>query len=211
MDDGFQHRYLHRNLDIVVLDSRKDLSRTPMIPAGERRELMSAIKRAHLVALSRSDEDSGWWKNNPDCLARPVIRYRYKIDCVMRLGPDGQRSLATIVKEKLFAFSGIGDHLEFVRQMRDANFPIIGDMRFPDHHQYTAEDLNRVQSSAAERGSGTLLTTEKDAARLSANMKLLNNVLQRFSLFSVGIVVDIVEGREILDSMIDACLSRRAA
>ncbi|MBM2840054.1 MAG: tetraacyldisaccharide 4'-kinase, partial [Bacteroidetes bacterium] len=55
LDDGFQHRFLRRDLDILVLDARKDLSRIPMIPAGERREPLASIKRANVVAFSRTD------------------------------------------------------------------------------------------------------------------------------------------------------------
>jgi tetraacyldisaccharide 4'-kinase len=183
-----------------------------MIPSGERREPVSALLRAHVVALSRSDEDTGWWKRRPEYFSRPLLRYRYKIDRVVRLGDDGQRSTAAaIAKERVFAFSGIGDHEEFVNQTRAAHFNVVGNMGFPDHHTYTADDLARVLSRATEVGAGALLTTEKDTSRLSADLRLLRDLLLRISLFSVGIVVDIVEGREMLNSMVDECLLGRTA
>ncbi len=210
MDDGFQHRSLRRELDIVVLDSRKDLFLTPMIPAGERREPISSVQRARLVALSRTDQDTGWWKTRPGIADKPVVRYRYRIDRMMEVRHGGEQMAGVLEGKKLFLFSGIGDHEGFVRTVSECHRSVVGDMRFPDHHVYSLRDLKGIVRNAEEKGATALLTTEKDVARLSGQGTGFRIILEHFPLFSVGIAVDIVQGRDILHSMIDACLARQA-
>ena len=211
MDDGFQHRSLRRTLDIVVLDSRKDLFLTPMVPAGERREPVSAIKRADVVAMSRADQDTGWWRAKAEIAGIPAVHYRYRLDRVMELHPDGERTAAALEDKKMFLFSGIGDHQGFVCQARETCRHIVGDMRFPDHHSYSPRDLSAIVEKAKDEHASALLTTEKDAVRLSGSPVGLKGILRQIPLFYVGIAVDITQGRDMLYTMIDKCLAQVGA
>ena len=208
MDDGFQHRSIRRELDIVVIDSRKDLFLTPMIPAGERRESLRALGRAQLVALSRSDQDTGWWKEKGEASGIPTIRYCYRIERLREVCPDGERDVDSLDGKNLFLFSGIGDHRDFLRQVKEVYRPVVGELRFPDHHAYSSGDLNSIAAAAKAAGATALLTTEKDAVRLSGNREGIKTILQQFPLFYVGIAIDITQGKEVLHSMIEECLLR---
>jgi tetraacyldisaccharide 4'-kinase len=214
LDDGFQHRYLRRDLDIAVVDARKNLYRTWMIPAGGRREPMSSIRRAQLVAFSRADtvnEGGGWerWLSNQ--YRGPKIHYRYKLDRIVQVGSDVGLSARDLKGKKVMLFSGIGDHQDFVRQMESAGIEVVGDARFPDHHTYSEADLKWVVSRVTQSGADGLLTTEKDYVRLSGNRSTFNSLVQQSQFFYARIVVDIVNGQGILDTLIERCLSGRIA
>ena len=210
MDDGFQHRSLRRTLDIVVLDSRKDLFLTPMIPAGERREPVNAVKRADVVALSHADQDTGWWKAKAEIAGIPAVHYCYKLGRVVELHQDGERTTGALEDKKVFLFSGIGDHQGFLCQVRETCQHIVGDMRFPDHHSYSPRDLSAIVEKAKDEHASALLTTEKDAVRLSGSTVGFKGLLRHIPLFYVGIAVDITRGRDILCNMIDKCLAQGA-
>ncbi|HCV43273.1 MAG TPA: tetraacyldisaccharide 4'-kinase [Bacteroidetes bacterium] len=214
LDDGFQHRYLRRDLDIVVVDARKNLYRTRMIPAGERREPMGSIKRAQLVAFSRADavkEGGGWerWLSNQ--YRGPKINYQYKLDRIVQIGSDMGFVARDLKGKKMMLFSGIGDHQDFVRQMGSAGMEVVGNARFPDHHAYTEADLKWMLSRVVQTGADGLLTTEKDYIRLSGNASLLNRLTGGSQLYYARIVVEIVNGQGILDALIERCLSGKAA
>ena len=213
LDDGFQHRYLRRDLDIVVMDSRKDLFRIPMIPAGERREPVRALRRAQLLAFSRTIQNhapDSWihWLSNE--FRSPGIQYRYQLEKIIRAGADGQLAARDMKGMKLFLFSGIGDHAGFVAHMQWNGMNVAGDMRFPDHHQYSATDISDIKKRALLSGAEALLTTEKDAVRLSGDEGLVKDLMQELSLLYACIAVDITTGQRILDSMIDKCLEGEA-
>jgi tetraacyldisaccharide 4'-kinase len=214
LDDGFQHRYLHRDLDIVVLDSRKDLFRTSMIPAGERREPLGSIRRGQLLALSRVDESSGkdgWLRQLNERFRIPKVSYRHTLDRIRPSGSDGALSAWDLKGRSLLVFSGIVDHQGFVEQMKRAGLDIVADCRFPDHHVYTGKDTSTLLGMATQKGAEAFLTTEKDFVRLSSDAGLFKTLEQRFPLYSAGITVDITQGRELLETMIDKCLRERAS
>ena len=210
LDDGFQHRYLRRDLDCVVIDSRKDLFRVPMIPAGERREPLHALNRAHLLAFSRTDQDhsrNSWVHRLSNEFRSPSIQYRYQLEKIIRMGAEGELSARDLKGTKVFLFSGIGDHGGFVSQMQWNGVNVVGDLGFPDHHQYTTSDISDITGRAMKSGADAFLTTEKDAVRLSDERALVSELMREMSLFYACIVVDITAGQRILDSMIDKCLA----
>ena len=110
----------------------------------------------------------------------------------------------------MFLFSGIGDHGGFVSQMQWNGINVVGDLGFPDHHQYTTSDISDIAGRAMKSGADAFLTTEKDAVRLSDERALVSELMREMSLFYACIVVDITAGQRILDSMIDKCLEREA-
>lgn len=214
LDDGFQHRYIKRNLDIVVLDSRKDVYAIPMIPAGERREPLSAIKRADLVAFSRSDEVSGnsmWLRRLSNEFQGHKIHYQYSLEQILHAGSDIPLPVMELKGTRLFLFSGIGDHAGFVGHMKRSGLDVAGDMMFSDHHTYTRTDLQKILDGVTRTRADALLTTEKDMVRLSGNQALFDEVVRHNPLFYARIIVDIVQGKGMFDSMIDRCLASRVA
>jgi tetraacyldisaccharide 4'-kinase len=150
LDDGFQHRQLARDVDILLL-SRRDL-RDHLLPAGNLREPLRAAERAQVIAIPADESDveieirkRGW--------KAQVWRLRRRIEIPKLDGP-------------VAAFCGIARPDQFFSGIESAGAKLALRTAFPDHHNYTAADLERLVSLASAAGATTLLTTEKDRVRL---------------------------------------------
>ena len=152
LDDGFQHRQLHRDVDILLL-SRADLG-DHLLPAGNLREVLHAAKRADVIAIPADDADveaeirSRGWRAE-------VWRVRRRMEIPPLEGP-------------VAAFCGIARPGQFFAGLEAGGVKIASQVAFPDHHNYSARDLERVASQARAAGATALLTTEKDCVRLGA-------------------------------------------
>jgi tetraacyldisaccharide 4'-kinase len=204
MDDGFQHRYLRRDADILVLDARKDIRRIPLLPAGRRREWISGMRRATLLMFSRCGEEGlpSWSTDFAPRFEETMAGCRFRI--------AGFRSVADGTETRpagsAVAFSGIGDHDEFLRTLREAGVSLAGDRRFPDHHRYTRKELAGVVELAKSLGAGAIITTEKDMVRIESDSAIAGVLLQGPPSMAAKLRVEITEGNDVLESVIDTCL-----
>jgi len=152
LDDGFQHRQLHRDVDILLL-SFEDLS-DHLLPAGNLREALRAAERADVIAIPADEPEVAEWVKSRGWKGT-MWRLRRKMD-VPRI--DG----------RAIAFCGIARPEQFFQGLEAAGVRVAARFAFRDHHCYTASDLERVTSAAQKAGATTLLTTEKDCVRLGA-------------------------------------------
>ena len=150
LDDGFQHRQLHRDVDILLLN-RRDW-RDTLLPAGNLREKLSAVKRADVVAIPADEpeleiglRDSGWQGQ--------IWKLWRRMEIPTMNGPA-------------IAFCGIARPEQFFAGLEAAGVRLTRKISFPDHHQYTEKDLKRLTEIMRSTGATTLLTTDKDHARL---------------------------------------------
>jgi len=208
LDDGFQHRYLRRDLDIIVMDAQRRTAREWFLPAGLRREPMAELRRAGLVAFSRATagsprEDISAWYNGP------VVSYRYRTDGILTLTAAGLVWAGQLRNVQAYAFSGIGDHRSFVNGLRREGITVLGSHRFADHHPYSAGDCAGIAAEARTAGADACFTTEKDAVRLMAAREGLDALLFQVPVFVLRIGVEFIEGEDLVRSMLDACVGRR--
>jgi tetraacyldisaccharide 4'-kinase len=150
LDDGFQHRQLARDVDILLLN-RQDWQ-DALLPAGNLREPLNAIRRASVLGLPAEDPELetalrtwGW--------DGPVWRLRRSMEVPVVSGP-------------VAAFCGIARPEQFFAGLEAAGVSLALRAAFRDHHSYTAQDLNRLAASAHAAGATALITTEKDLLRL---------------------------------------------
>ena len=150
LDDGFQHRQLHRDTDILLLDSND--CKDHLLPAGNLREPLHAMCRANILAIPAGDPEleaklkaSGW--------RGPLWRLHRKMEIPPIDGP-------------VAAFCGIARPNQFFDGLEAAGLHLVSRIAFPDHHRCTATDLGRILSAARGAGAAALLTTEKDRVRL---------------------------------------------
>lgn len=150
LDDGFQHRQLARSLDILLLN-RRDW-RDHLLPAGNLREPRTAIGRADVIALPANDpeleaklERYGW--------TGPVWRLRRDMEVPPVAGP-------------VIAFCGIAHSQQFFAGLEAAGLHLASRVSFADHHPYAAHDIDCLLDAARSVRATTLMTTEKDQARL---------------------------------------------
>jgi tetraacyldisaccharide 4'-kinase len=150
LDDGFQHRQLERDIDILLL-SRRDLRDYPL-PAGNLREPLHVAERAQVIAIPADEPEveaeikARGWK------AR-VWRIRRRMEIPQLDGP-------------ISAFCGIARPDQFFQGLESAGVELVSRTAFADHHNFTAADLARIESAARKTGATAFLTTEKDRVRM---------------------------------------------
>lgn len=145
LDDGFGHRRLHRDADVVLLHpSDRDGG---LLPTGRLREPLSSIRRAHFLVL-REEDDATEPALRRTGLNQPVWRVRRTVSVPPVAGPA-------------VAFCAIAHPREFFRALPA---PLARTFAFPDHHRFRPRELAAIAQAA--RGAAALLTTEKDLVRL---------------------------------------------
>lgn len=156
LDDGFQHRRLARDFDIVML-TPTDV-RDTLLPGGRLREPLSSLARADAVVLSGNLA--------PESIPEYVKR-RWRV----------QRSIfAPTIKDACVAFCGIARPEPFFSQLQQAGLNVVATQPFRDHHAYTAEDIQKLLRLRNLNQASAFVTTEKDAINLGEQLRELGTV-----------------------------------
>lgn len=157
MDDGMQHSRLFKDAHILVVDSKKGFGNGLMLPAGPLREpLQSGLKRADIVQIIGS--------GNAVMLADSTLHIRAHVTPRGDWTPDASRPYV--------AFAGLGHPDKFKATLEDAGLTIAGWHPYPDHYAYQDKDIAFLRAEA-QRHNAVLITTEKDAKRLPADMDVM--------------------------------------
>jgi tetraacyldisaccharide-1-P 4'-kinase len=167
LDDGFQHRQLARDYDIVLIDSTRPLRQQALLPAGSLREPVSAVKRADMVIFTRTNHAPGAAWAMQHLPQFPVFPAKTKLIGFRRVGGEKEAVLsAAQAVGPFFAFCGIGNPEGFFDDLAEWRVPIVGHMSFRDHHRYTAIDVSKIERFAARVTAKAFVTTEKDEQNL---------------------------------------------
>jgi tetraacyldisaccharide 4'-kinase len=164
MDDGFQNAGLAKDLSVLVVDGRRGIGNGKVIPAGPLRAPLEAqlAKAQALLVVG----EAGW-------SARGVIAAAQAAGPPLltgRLVPD-PAAVAALAGARVLAFAGIADPDKFFATLRDAGIAVVAARRFADHHRFSATEANDLVVEA-ERSGLTLVTTEKDLARMTGDPAL---------------------------------------
>jgi tetraacyldisaccharide 4'-kinase len=174
LDDGFQHRRLARELDLVLLDARRPLGNGHLLPRGPLREAPSALRRADALILTRSDRGGGRPFHVPGTERIPVFRARHR-PALRRIVPAGRplgeaeagpSASSPLEGRRIFLFSGLAHNADVLRTVRALGGRTVGTADFPDHHVFSDADRAAILRDARQAEADLLATTEKDAVRL---------------------------------------------
>lgn len=155
LDDGFQHRKLGRTLDLAVV-TLADV-RDHLLPAGNLREPLRALERADVVIL-REEEAAE--------LEATLARFTGAATWVLRR----KLALPAGASSPAFAFAAVARPRDFFANLGVAGQRLTGELAFPDHHRYTLRDCARLCAAARAAGANGLVTTAKDAVKLTPEM-----------------------------------------
>jgi tetraacyldisaccharide 4'-kinase len=170
LDDGFQQRRLLKDVEIVCLDARMPWGPGGLLPRGTLREPPSALRRADLLLLTRGDggrslaglvEEIRQHAGPAPCLAA-----EYVAEGVEELGSGLRHPVEALRGRGVLAFAGIAAPERLAETLLTHGALVRDLIAFPDHHAYTARDLDAVGRRARTVGAGLVVTTEKDAVRL---------------------------------------------
>jgi tetraacyldisaccharide 4'-kinase len=168
LDDGFQHLQLARDVNIVLVDATNPFGGGYLLPAGRLREPRTALGRADIIVITRSDYTPALEAKIRLYTAAPIFHACARLDSILSVNADGSVGPQTNLKnEKLFAFSGIGNGPAFVNDLRNWGYSIVGSKYFPDHHRYSQRDANAIEAEARGTGATALICTEKDKYNLA--------------------------------------------
>ncbi|MCA1376941.1 MULTISPECIES: tetraacyldisaccharide 4'-kinase [unclassified Bradyrhizobium] len=157
MDDGFQNPRLFKDASLIVIDGERGLGNGAVFPAGPLRAPLA-------VQLARTDALVLIGDGNAANDVAAEIAKRNKPELRARLMPDAA-SLAQLLGKRVFAFAGIGDPERFFRTLRASGIDVVRTRAFADHHMFSEGEIAAL-AAEAQREQLTLVTTEKDLARL---------------------------------------------
>jgi len=175
LDDGFQHMALERDLDLVLFNTQKLLGNGCVLPGGELREPLSALKRAHAFIISGPDEPRD--RNAEEFISllgrlhpeKPIFTGTYEPEKMLTRichGKNDTISHGDASKVPLYGFCAIARPESFRKTLETTGLKLTGFKSFEDHHFYTARNIESLLHNADHSGAEGLVTTEKDLVKL---------------------------------------------
>ena len=160
LDDGFQHRKLHRDLDIVLLNGKDDYVKHHLLPYGTFREPWSSLLRADIIFTT---------KQKPTVHLSIKIKYTslplictknaYSVNSKSRVR---QNDVLKFKNKKVFLYCGIADPISFKKAVLEMQYLVCGSKFFPDHFHYSKKDIREIEILARNNDADLIVTTEKD-------------------------------------------------
>jgi tetraacyldisaccharide 4'-kinase len=175
LDDGFQHLRLAREVDIVLLDATDPFGSGRLIPSGRLREPRTALRRASVVVITRSDRAPGLETVVRRFTNAPIFYAQTELCGAFDSKDDARRpSFVDCRGRRLFAFCAIGNPQAFFDDLRRWGFTVVGESAFRDHHRLTERDAGDLNRAALRAGAEGFICTEKDlwngAARCAGHL-----------------------------------------
>ncbi len=196
LDDGFQHRRLKRDLDIVLLDATEPFGFDHVFPRGTLREPLAGLSRADVIVLSRADMLLPSEREEIHARIAKLVPNAAWCEVEHRvatlLNSAGQRvDVNVLAGKRIAAFCGIGNPAGFRHTLGTLGCEIIAWREFPDHHNYTREDMASLSQWAQQ--ADAIVCTRKDLVKL--RMPTLVGV----ALWAVGIEIGFLAGQVTLE------------
>lgn len=198
LDDGFQHRRLARDLDIVLIDATCPFGYDALLPRGLLREPISSLKRADAVVLTRSNlvtEDT-----RRSILSKVKKENSQLVIAETKIAVDGlidskrSRYPLAILDGPVLAVCGIGNPAGFYKTLAECSVEVHRNKTFNDHHDFTEADIQQIEESA--RGCNAIVCTLKDLVKI--NRKQIGNI----PIYALTINVEFVSGKNEFDLLI---------
>lgn len=167
LDDGYQHLPLHRDINILLVDSHIGFGDHHLLPRGILREPLSHLRRADLFVLTKVEEpetcqplEEKIHKLHP---SSPVFHSHFEPVCLVS-PQEEQEEVHTLKGKGVLALSGIAHSDYFSSMLRKCGMKIVRELIFPDHHHYTIKDLSSIKEKT--KPVDCIVTTEKDMVKL---------------------------------------------
>jgi tetraacyldisaccharide 4'-kinase len=216
LDDAFQHRQVGRQLDILMIDVTKPPWEDKLLPLGRLREPIGSINRADVVVFNKIESDSNLSKLKSKVKNSSICVAGLKPICFRSLFSDKRLTITELFRKPVIAFSGIGNNKNFHATLDKMNVNLVQMHNFPDHHNYTKRNFDRIKKNYKRYISKSLftdelliVTTEKDAVRLSGN-EWFHESMQAYPIYFLEVEFEIIEGRSLLEKAVNSALEQYA-
>lgn len=194
LDDAFQHRRIHRDIDIVMFDqsffTEKTLSNSLMLPTGDLREGMSSVSRAHIVVINRKfSEAKNISHNLPTFAHQKIFNSYYSVTSFTDVKSGTRYAAEDFKNQKVVLLSGIANPDSFRQQVTSLEIVPVGELLFSDHNTYTPEHIQQIRKVFYSTNASSVITTQKDAVKLRDFLTELDDI----DLFSLNITMEFDE------------------
>jgi tetraacyldisaccharide 4'-kinase len=212
MDDGFQHRRLGRDLDIVTIDGTLPFGYGKLLPAGLLREPVASLKRADAAFITRCDQvseaeltqlESNLGQVNPEMV---IARSVHAPVCAKSMD-NREISLEELKGRRIFAFCGIGNPDAFLNTVEGLGVEVIGSRVFDDHYQYTDDCLADIYEQAKRLDADLILTTQKDWVSFSPSA--MTNASKDVNFAYLAVDLRFITGEDKITQLIKNALAGR--
>ena len=196
MDDGFQHRYVEPKINVVMIDATRPVQHDRMLPVGTLRDLPEELHRAHYFVVTKCPEHMA--PIDRRILRKVLIQVAYQrvyftrfesfIPQPLYAGEAADGSLTH--GREVIALSGIGNPGPFLQSLRE-RYKVVAEMTLDDHHIYKVRDMNALKALLAKYPGAVIVTTEKDAVKMTNRAKIPSEV--RRALYYQPINISFIE------------------
>lgn len=185
LDDAFQHRRTHRDVDIVLVNAEEFLnekfSHRFTVPAGNLRENIGGLNRADIVIQNNKFSSIPLLAEIRERSGETMIM-EYKTECIV----DSENTILQPIAKDVILFSGLADNLSFFKAADSFCSKITDRIEFEDHHKYSVDDLNILARNYT--GNEIFLTTHKDYVKVRNVPQLMKNF--RIFYLKIGITLE---------------------
>ncbi len=196
MDDGFQHRYVEPRINVVMIDATRPVQHDRMLPVGTLRDLPSELHRAHYFVVSKCPEKMA--PIDRRIMRKVLIQVAYQRVYFTRfesfipqpLYADEVSGEPFAPQQRVIALSGIGNPGHFLSTLRE-RYDMVAAVTYDDHHVYRVRDMLALASLLKKHPGAVIVTTEKDAVKMTNREKIPPEV--RRNLYYLPINISFIE------------------
>lgn len=182
LDDGFQHRWIHRDIDIVICEQRfllnNSLTNMSLLPTGNMRERFTSLKRADAVIINR--------KFSVDCElpsdilkyyeGKPLFKAHYQALCFVDVKRNLEHSIEEFKGQKGLVVSGIANPFSLINILRQLEVNTDNQILFRDHKNYSVREIQEIRKAFYAFNAHSVITTQKDAVKLMSFAKEFDDI-----------------------------------
>ena len=196
MDDGFQHRYVEPKINIVMIDATRPVQHDKMLPQGTLRDIPEQLHRAHYFVVTKCPERMA--PIDRRILRKVLIQVAYQRVYFTRFESFMPQPLYAgevagghlAAGSRVIALSGIGNPAPFLQTLR-SRYDVVEEVTLDDHHVYKVRDMNLLRDLLARHPGAVVVTTEKDAVKMTNRAKIPAAV--RAALYYMPINISFIE------------------
>jgi tetraacyldisaccharide 4'-kinase len=168
LDDGFQHRKIHRDVDIVLVNSNISNFNNRIFGFGNFREPLRSLKRAHIIFLTKSDivAPSSKLMAKLETFNLPLVKTNINLSSYLLDQKNNKIDVDNLIGKTTLLFSGIGDPESFQKTVQNLNISILDSINFRDHKNYSTSDIQKIRDKFYKTGADIIITTEKDFLKI---------------------------------------------
>jgi len=189
LDDGFQHRRLARDLDIVLLDALEPFGFDHVFPRGTLREPLAGLRRAEVIILSRADmlessQCEAIRRRVEDLAPQAAWAQAQHAPKDLISAAGGRAPLDLLHGQPVAAFCGLGNPAGFRHTIVSCAYRLVDFCEFPDHHSYTRANIEDLTAWAEHLNVSAVLCTHKDLVKIGLDQ------LGQIPLWAIGVEID---------------------